>query len=97
MEPQTGRDIKIQIDMMHAMDSPEHRNRVKHYVLEINCEIEDDNSGHYRGPGRNVQIVQQSPTASLALQSKGYGCCGEEESLTCRIQHAYAEIAWPAF
>ena len=45
MEPQTGGDIEIQIDMMHAMDSPEHRDSVKHYVLEIDCQIEDEHRG----------------------------------------------------
>ena len=97
MEAQTRGDIEIQIDMMHSMDSPEYRHRVKHYVLKVNCQIEDDNRSHQCGPGRNLYVIQQSPTASFAHHCKGHGRGGKEEAYKCGVQRTYAEIARPAF
>ena len=39
MKPQSRGDIEFQVRMMHAMKPPQCRHRMEHHVLQINCQI----------------------------------------------------------
>ena len=40
MEPETGGHVELKIGMVHAMETPERRHRMKHHMLEIDGEIQ---------------------------------------------------------
>ena len=39
MEARAGGDVEIQIRMVHAVEPPERRHRVKHDMLQVNHQI----------------------------------------------------------
>jgi hypothetical protein len=60
---------------MHAMYSPEDRYRMKHYVLQIDREIENQERDHNREKTGNCRKVHQSPTVLFGLEGEADDPC----------------------
>ena len=52
MEAQPGRHIEFEVGVVHAVQPPQRRHGVEQHVLEIDREVEDDDRGDHRDPGR---------------------------------------------
>ncbi len=52
METNSSGDIKIEVCMVHPVETPENRYGMKHGVLEVDGQIEAQNAEHYPQPVR---------------------------------------------
>jgi hypothetical protein len=52
METDPGGDVKIEVCMVHSVETPEKRQSVKHGVLEIDNEVEAQNTEEDSHPRR---------------------------------------------
>src|SRR5579885_3904954 len=65
MEAHPRGQIEIEVGVMHPMHPPERRYGVKHYVLEIDCQIEHNQRPDDFGNPRHRQAAQETPAAAL--------------------------------
>jgi hypothetical protein len=63
--------IELYIRVMNAMQTPQCRHGVKYHVLEVDRQIEQHQRKEHGEPSRQGQIVEQSPTVSLAGDGHG--------------------------
>ena len=96
MKPQSGRHIEFQIGVMHPVQAPQQRHRVKRDMLTVDCEIEQKHGGGYRKPGGQGEDVEEAP--SLARGQEGHADAGEREQKAHdeRVDHHEAQIIRPA-
>src|SRR5260370_42067426 len=52
--------IEVEIRMVRAMHAPQCRDRMKHYMLQIDRQIQNEEPDDDRGEARKVDIMQQS-------------------------------------
>jgi hypothetical protein len=57
METDPGGDVEIEVCMMHPVEAPEKRQSVKHGVLEVDNEVEAQDTEDDFHPGREEQII----------------------------------------
>jgi hypothetical protein len=70
VEAQPCRHVEFQIGMMHAMQPPQRRHRVKQHVLEVDREIEHEDRNEQRKPIRQTDHVRQAEAARLGHECK---------------------------
>ena len=62
MKTKSGGHIQIQVGMMHLMEPPEKWNHVEHHMLDINHQVQKNDSHrhfHRHGP---IEVIEQAPT-----------------------------------
>jgi hypothetical protein len=66
MEPRTRGDIHIDVGMVHTMQAPEDRHRVKQHVLQVDGEIQQkDRDSDRQERWQRPYSMEQSPTPLL--------------------------------
>ena len=70
MKATTSCHIEVEIRMVHAMHAPQCRDRMKHHMLHIDRQIQNEEPDNDRGEARKVDIIQQSPPVPLDLQGE---------------------------
>ena len=96
MEPQSSCHVEFQIGVMHAMQAPQQRHRVKAHMLAVDREIEQKHGGGYRKPGGQGEDVEETP--SFAFGKEGHADASErkEQAHDERVEHHEAQIIRPA-
>ena len=68
MKAYAGRNIELEVGVVHAMQAPEGRHRMEQNVLEIDGQIEQDDAKRDCRPSRQVEGVEQSPASGFGQQ-----------------------------
>ena len=95
VEAQPCRHVKFQIGMMHAMQPPQRRHRMKQHVLEVDREVEHEDRGEQRKPIRQPDHVQQAEAARLGHERKTDSGRGKQNSQQQRVDDHHTEIVRP--
>jgi hypothetical protein len=96
METQPGRDVEFKVGVVHAMQAPQRRHRMKEDMLEINRKVEDDDGSNHADPGRRREYVQQAEAARLYKKRKPHGRCGKQNTDQQRVHRDDAKTVGPA-
>ena len=79
MEARAGRDVELEVRVVHAVETSQHRHRMEHYVLQVDREVEDRDRNDDRQPAGHVEGIKQSPAALLGDDRQRDGEEGEGE------------------
>ena len=81
MEARARGHVDVHVRVMHHVKAPQRRDRVKHHMLQVDHQIENDHGEQDFEPGRPVQAVEQAVSkvreAADAIGeplSVGFGC-----------------------
>jgi len=96
VEPQAGRRVEIKIRVVHPVQPPERGHGVKHHVLKVDREIQDQHRDHDGEPDRRVDVVEETPAALLRHHREADREDRETEPQKRRVQHHEREIVRPA-
>jgi hypothetical protein len=67
MESRTCRDVHIDVSMMHTVHAPQDRHGVKHDMLQVDGEVQQQDRDGDRQPGWNrADRMEQPPTPLLS-------------------------------
>ena len=77
--------VEVEIRMVHAMHAPQCRDRMKHHMLQIDRQIQNEEPDDDRGEVRKVDIMQQSPFVPLDLEGKANGAGRDYETNESRV------------
>jgi hypothetical protein len=50
MEARAGRDVDVEVGVVHAMQPPQRRHGVEHHMLQVDGEVEQHDSRQDGGP-----------------------------------------------
>ncbi len=89
-------DVELEVRVVHAVQPPQRRHRVKKNVLQVDGQIEQDHSEHDRCPGGQIERREQAPAAGLGEQGDADGGYREEEAHEERVERNDADVARPA-
>ena len=95
MESQAGGHIDIEISMMHPVQSPQHRNRVKQHMLKVDSEVQEDHRGHYTDPGGEWQHVEEPKPMRLGNEGHTDRCGRKNSADQERVHNHDANIIRP--
>ena len=95
METRAGRDVDINVSMMHPMQAPKNGHVMKQAVLEIDRQVKQQERDRTFRPHRNRQTLKNPPM--VGLSNKGETDCPgwSENSGYRRIQECHADVRWP--
>ena len=96
MKACAGGDVKIEIGVMHAVQPPQRRHRVEHYMLQVDREIEDHDGRDDGDPERHIEIVERTPATLLGQHGEARRRYGQEHTHEHAIEENDAEITRPA-
>src|SRR5262245_23310763 len=96
MKAQPGGHVEFEVGVMHAMQPPQRRHRVKEHMLEIDRKVEKDDRGNDRDPGRKRDCIEEAPGMRLGNEREAHGRRWKHEAHEKRVHDHHAEIAGPA-
>src|SRR6266851_154176 len=96
MKSDSGRNVEVEVRVMHSMHSPKYRHRMKHHVLQVNHEIENHDRRQNGQPNRHVHRIEKSPSARAAEESEANCAGGKNEPKQRSIYHYYADVRRPS-
>ena len=65
VETQACGRIKIEVGVMHPVQTPKPRYCVEHHMLKVDCEIKKQHGDYDGNPNRRIDIVEKPPSAIL--------------------------------
>ncbi len=96
METHAGRDVEIQIRMVHSMKTPKQRHRMEHDVLQVDGEVQHQHRERHQGPVRQRGAAQQPPAARLGDDRHAHRGGGKQHAQEQRIDDDDADVVRPA-
>src|SRR5262245_38314022 len=95
MEPHARRDIEFQIGMVHAMQSPKRRHRMKQHMLKVDDQVEENDTEGNTQPKRPTHRVENAPTSVFGDQCEADGGGRKEHPDKRGVDYDHAEISGP--
>jgi hypothetical protein len=96
VEAQTGGHVDVEIGMMHPVQPPQRRNRVKEHMLKVDREIEKDDRGHHANPGREWHHVEKPEPLRVGKEGKTDGRGWKENANQECVNRHDAEVIGPS-
>ena len=78
MKAGARRDVDIEVGVVHAMQPPQQRHRVKHDVLEIDRKIERNQGQQHLEPQAQLKRMQQPHAARFREQRDSHRRGGKD-------------------
>ena len=96
MKTRAGCDIEVQVCVVHAMQPPQGRYSMDHYVLEPDEEVHDQNRGQNGYPEWRYEIIKPSPTLFNGKEGRPDSCSRKQKSQYKAVEEDQAKIVGPA-
>lgn len=97
VEPDPGGQVKVEIRMMDHVKPPQHRDRVKHHVLQVNDEIQRHHREHDFQPEGPRHDVEDPPSLHLDPHGNPHGTGRREQAQHKAVDEHDAEVSEPSF
>ena len=65
VEARSGRDVELEVGMMHAVQPPQRRHGMEQHVLQVDREIERNDGQQNRKPRGQADDIKEPPAARL--------------------------------
>ena len=96
METRAGGEVIIEVRVMHAMQTPQHGNRMYHHVLQPDGEIKRKHREQACQPARQIKVVQHAPALTRSECRHADRCSREQHAQEQCIENDQSEIIAPA-
>ena len=88
MKPRTRGDVYIDVGVVHTMQAPENRHRVKQHMLQVDGEIQQEDGDADRQEGRKrPNSMEHSPAPLLRNHGHADRCHRERHADEDSVEH----------
>jgi len=97
MKARTRGDVYIEVGMMHAVQAPQKRHSVKDHMLQIDGEVQqEDSDGDRQRGGERPDGMEQSPASLLRAQGHADGSHRQRRAEDDRIEDHEGDVRGPS-
>lgn len=97
MKARTRGDVYIEVGMMHAVQAPQKRHSVKDHMLQVDGEVQqEDSDGDRQRGGERPDGMEQSPTPLLRDHGHAHGSHRQRRAEDDRVEDHERDVRRPS-